>query len=80
MSRTKASRGELEEELEEKDVQLEWDNCTTEQLKGGGGAGDDNGAERQEVVMIRAGRAENSCGIGCLISLMFVHDFVCTGG
>jgi hypothetical protein len=43
-----AGRGELGEELEEKDVRLERDGRRIEQLEGEGGAGDNNGAERQK--------------------------------
>ena len=43
-----AGRGELGEELEEKDVQLERDGRRIEHLEDEGGAGDDDGAERQK--------------------------------
>ena len=43
-----AGRGELGEELEEKDVRLERDGRRIEQLEGEGGTGDNNGAERQK--------------------------------
>ena len=48
MSRAEAGRGELEEELEEKDTRLEMDGRMIEQLEGEGGAEDDDGAERQK--------------------------------
>ena len=38
VSRAEAGRGELEEELEEKDVRLERDGRTIKQLEGEGGA------------------------------------------
>ena len=43
-----AIQGELEEEPNKKDVRLERNGRTIEQLEGEGGAGDDNGAERQK--------------------------------
>ena len=48
MSRAEAGRGELEEELEEKDTRLEMDGRMIEQLEGEDGAEDDDGAERQK--------------------------------
>ena len=45
MSRAEANRGP-EEEFEEMDVRLENESRTIKQLEGGGGAGDDDGAER----------------------------------
>jgi hypothetical protein len=48
MSRAEAGRGELEEELEEKDIRLERDGRTIEQLEGEGGTGDDDGAEHRK--------------------------------
>ena len=48
MSRAEAGRGELEEELEEKDTRLEMAGRMIEQLEGEGGAEDDDGAERQK--------------------------------
>ena len=48
MSHAEASQVEPEEEFEEIDVRLEKDSQTINQLKGGGGAGDDDGAERRK--------------------------------
>ena len=48
MSCAEAGRGQLEKDLEEKDVRLERDGRRINQLEGEGGAGDDNGAERQK--------------------------------
>ena len=48
VSRTEAGRGELEEELKEKDTQLERSGWTNDQLEGKGSARDNNGAERQK--------------------------------
>ena len=48
VSRAEAGRGEPEEGFEEMDVQLEKDSRTIKQLEGGGGTGDNDGAERRK--------------------------------
>ena len=47
MSRTKVGRGELEENIKEKNVRLETHCQMIEQLEGEGSTGDDGRAERQ---------------------------------